>query len=71
MARYREHQYKLALERAVEILDAVFDLVDEVKRKTSAKSAHKVLDQIVSMTEKHKIHSCNLITKLEKDDAPK
>ena len=62
--RYREQIYKKELESAIEVINDISDLVDEVKRKTSSKSAHKVLDKITTIIESRKESAFEILNSL-------
>jgi len=62
--RYREQLYKKELEDAIEVINDISDLVDEVKRKTSSKSAHKVLEQITTIIEVRKESAFEVLNSL-------
>jgi len=64
MARYRENLYKEELENAIEAINDIVDLVNEVRRKTTSKSAHKVLDGILSITTARKESASELLKKV-------
>ena len=64
MARYRENLYKEELENAIEAINDIVDLVNEVRRKTTSKSAHKVLDGILSITAARKESASELLKKV-------
>ena len=67
MSRYRENIYKQELESSIVALNDIVDLVNEVKRKTTSKSAHKVLDNILSICKKRENGANSILNKLKGD----
>lgn len=59
--RYREAEYKKALEEIVESFDDIVDLVNEAKRKTSSKSSHTVLEKVLKIIESKKNDTFRLL----------
>ena len=66
MTRYRENEFKKELMRNLEAFDDVINLLDEAKRKSTSKAAHKVLDSILSIISTRRIESIKIIQPLNK-----
>lgn len=66
MSRYQETAYRKGLENAINTLDEILDLVEEVKRKTSSKSIHIILDQISKTAGDNRGKSFSIFEKIKK-----
>ena len=61
--RYRENIYKQEFEHCIVAFNDIIDLVNEAKRKSKSKSAHKVLDHILSIVAARKESASELLDK--------